>query len=88
MYCCIFLVCVNTSKSMIHTNPFFDPVDSPVEQGRCQPWQWYVKSVFIVHVGGTRDVTSRTDNIMKIHARITLKVEFIRGYIFIFLLYV
>ena len=53
-------------------------------------WQYavYVKSVFIVHVGGTRYVTSRTDNIMKIHARITLKVEFIRGYIFIFLLYV
>ena len=53
-------------------------------------WQYamYVKSIFIVHVGGTRYVTSRTDNIMKIHARITLKVEFIRGYIFIFLLYV
>ena len=48
----------------------------------------YVKSVFIVHVGGTRDVTSRTNNIMKIQARITLKVEFIRGYIFIFLFYV
>jgi hypothetical protein len=37
----------------------------------------YVKSVFIVHVGGTRCVTSRTDNIMKIRARITLTVEFI-----------
>jgi hypothetical protein len=48
----------------------------------------YVKSVFIVHVGGTRCVTSRTDNIMKIHSRITLKVEFIRGYIFICLFYV
>jgi len=47
-----------------------------------------VKSVFIVHVGGTRCVTSSTDNIMNIHARITLTVEFIRGYIFIFLLYV
>ena len=42
----------------------------------------------IVHVGGTRYVTSSTDNIMKIHARITLTVEFIRGYIFIFLFYV
>ena len=50
-------------------------------------WPWttvaavghgYVKSVFIVHVGGTRDVTSRTNNIMKIQARITLKVEVIR----------
>jgi hypothetical protein len=48
----------------------------------------YVKSVFIVHVGGTRCVTSSTDNNLKIHARITLTVEFIRGYIFIFLFYV
>ena len=48
----------------------------------------YVKSVFIVHVGGTRCVTSSTDNMMKIHARKTWTVEFIRGYIFIFLLYV
>jgi hypothetical protein len=47
-----------------------------------------VKSVFIVHVGGTRCVTSSTDNIMKIHVRITLTVEFIRGYILIFLFYV
>jgi len=48
----------------------------------------YVKSVFVIHVGGTRYVTSSTDNIMKIHAGITLTVEFIRGYIFIFLFYV
>ena len=47
-----------------------------------------VREVFIVHVGGTRYVTSFTDNIMNIHARITLTVEFIRGCIFIFLLYV
>ena len=45
----------------------------------------YVKSVFIVHVGGTRCVTSSTDNIIKIHARITLTVEFIRTRIFLFL---
>jgi len=44
-----------------------------------------VKSVFIIHVGGTRCVTSSTDNNLKKHARITLNVEFIRGYIFIFL---
>ena len=44
--------------------------------------------VFLIHVGGTRCVTSSTDNIMKIRARITLIVEFIRGYIFIFLFYV
>ena len=48
----------------------------------------YVKSVFVIHVGGTRCVTSSTDNIMKIHFRITLNVEFIRGYIFLFLFYV
>ena len=50
--------------------------------------QRYVKSVFIIHVGGTRGVTSRTGNIMKIHARITLTVEFIRTCIFLFLFYV
>ena len=43
----------------------------------------YVKSVFIIHVGGTRCVTSRTDNIMKIRARITLTVEVIRTCIFL-----
>jgi hypothetical protein len=43
-----------------------------------------VKLVFIIHVGGTRCVTSSTDNIMNIHARITLNVEFIRTCIFIF----
>ena len=44
----------------------------------------YVKSVFIIHVGGTRCVPSSTDNIMKIRARITWTVEFIRTCIFIF----
>jgi hypothetical protein len=44
----------------------------------------YVKSVFVIHVGGTRCITSSTDNIMKILARITLNVEFIRTCIFIF----
>ena len=44
----------------------------------------YVKLVFVVHVGGTRYVTSSTDNIMKRLARITLTVEFIRTCIFIF----
>ena len=43
-----------------------------------------VREVFVVHVGGTRCITSSTDNIMKIHARITLTVEFIRTCIFIF----
>ena len=44
---------------------------------------WYV--VFMIHVGGTRCVTSSTDNILKIQARITWNVECIRGYIFTFL---
>ena len=46
--------------------------------------------VFIVHVGcrSTRCVTSSTDQIVKILARITLSVEFIRTCIFIFLFYV
>ena len=48
----------------------------------------YVKSVFVVHVGGTRCVTSSTDHYMNIHARITLSVEFIRTCIFLFLFYV
>ena len=39
--------------------------------------------VIIVHVGGTRCVTSSTDNMMKIQARITLTVECIRGCIFL-----
>ena len=44
------------------------------------------KSVFImIHVGGTRCVTSSTDNMMKIQARITLTVECIRRCIFLFL---
>ena len=50
--------------------------------------QWYVKSVFIVHVGGTRCVTFSTANIMNIHVRITLTVECIRTRIFLVLFYV
>jgi hypothetical protein len=40
--------------------------------------------VFIIHVGGTRCVTSSIENIMKICARITLTVAFIRTCIFLF----
>jgi hypothetical protein len=43
-----------------------------------------VREVFMIHVGGTRCVTSSTDNIMKIQARITLTVEFIRAVFFYF----
>ena len=47
-----------------------------------------VCAIGLVHVGGTRCVTSSTGNIMKIRARITLTVEFIRTCIFLLLLYV
>jgi hypothetical protein len=52
------------------------------------PSEKRVREVFIIHVEGTRYVTSSTDQIMKIHARITWNVEFIRACIFIFLFYV
>jgi hypothetical protein len=48
----------------------------------------YVNLVFVVHVGGSRGVTSSTDHIMNIHAWITLNGEFIRTCLFVFLLYV
>jgi hypothetical protein len=48
----------------------------------------HVREVFMIHVGGTRCVPSSTGNIMNIQARITLKVEFIRTCIFLFLFYV
>jgi hypothetical protein len=47
-----------------------------------------VREVCMIHVGGTRCVTSRTANNMKIRARITLTVECIRTCIFLFLFYV
>ena len=51
-------------------------VDGPRQQ---------VREVFIVHVGGTRCVTSSTDNTMTRQACITWGVECIRACIFIFL---
>jgi hypothetical protein len=54
-------------------------VDGPRQQ---------VREVFIVHVGGTRCVTSSTGKNRKIRARITWTVEFIRTCIFIFVFYV
>jgi hypothetical protein len=47
-----------------------------------------VREVFIVHVGGTRCVTSSIDRIIQIHARITWGVVFIRAIFFIFFFYV
>ena len=49
----------------------------------------YVKSIFVVHVGCTRCVTSNTDHSlhvhMQIHAWITLTVECIRACMLMFL---
>jgi hypothetical protein len=56
--------------------------------GKVDKGSTLVREIGVIHVGGTRCVTSSTGNIMKIRARITLAVEFIRGYIFIFLFYV
>ena len=64
---------------------FFDFTDFQVlVAGLCHVSQIRVRAVFIVHVGGTRCVTSSTDRTMKITARITLTVECIRTCIFIF----
>ena len=57
------------------------------EMHRCRKAR-YVKSVLMIHVGGTRCVPSSTANMMNIQARITLNVEFIQTCIFLFLLYV
>ena len=48
----------------------------------------YVKSVFIVHVGGTRCVPWSIDRIIHRHAWITWGVELIRAIFFLFFLYV
>jgi hypothetical protein len=61
------------------------PAPAPAVQGTIA---WPVREVFVIHVGGTRSVTSSTDNIMKIHVRITLTVECIRTCLCLFLLYV
>ena len=72
-----------------------DPCDT---RQRRWGWWWWVgkiakrdlfrcrvrQSVLMIHVGGTRCVTSRTGNIVNIHARITWTVEVIRTCIFLF----
>ena len=75
---------------MINTNVFFDFTDFQVRHQLLfdRVFSVGVGYVFMLHVGGTRCVTSSTDNIMKIHVRITLTVEFIRAIFFIFLFYV
>jgi hypothetical protein len=44
----------------------------------------YVKSVFIMHVGGPRCVTSSTGKNMNIHVRIMLTVEFIHVFVYFY----
>ena len=50
---------------------FFSPLPSSTKRVETVSCSYYhsVREVFVVHVGGTRGVTSSTDNIMKIHAR-------------------
>ena len=78
---------------MINTHPFFDFSQEELtakQQNQLaeENWLQYVKSVFIVHVGGTRCVTRSIDHIIQIHARITWGVVVIRAILFIFFLYV
>ena len=81
--------------STIKTNVFFDCTDFQVPDGDYVPPMsnvlvleltgvGSVREVFMMHVGGTRGVTSSTDHIMNIQARITLTVDVIRTCIFIF----
>ena len=56
------------------------------EMHRCRKAR-YVKSVFMIHVGGTRCVPSSTANIMKRPACMTLTVEVIRTRIFLCFFY-
>ena len=51
---------------------------------KLRPFASQVREVFVIHVGGTRCITSSTDNILKILARITWTVECIRTCILIF----
>ena len=64
------------------------PGGNPTQEDKDDQQRQEVSEVYIIHVGGTRCVTSSTGNNMKIRARTTLNVEFIRTCIFIFLLYV
>ena len=56
------------------------PTETELYGGECH----VVREVLMIHVGGTRCVTSSIENIVKIRARITLTVAFIRGHIFKF----
>ena len=67
----------------------FRPQQTIVVQHATPP-QWHRRRcstyVFVIHVGGTRCVTSSTDNIVNIHARITLTVECIRVFVYVYLM--
>ena len=91
----MFILCLNTMTSMINTNVFFDFMifslcpkncskNGVCVAGQCVCYAGWVREVFVVHVGGTRCVTSSTGNNMNIHARITWTVEFIRTCIVLF----
>ena len=62
----------------------FEKGPRPNQPSRGKKFDQSVREVFIIHVGGTRCVTSSIENITKRHARITLTVEVIRTCIFLF----
>ena len=97
IYFFIFISCLNTITSRIKTNDFFDFTDfsgnetcSKASTARNHPgcWMapWHVREVFIIHVGGTRCVTSSADRNMNRQARITWTVECIRVFFDVYLM--
>ena len=74
-----------TIDSLLRNAGDASPLRQPHQVAAAAAAAVQVKYVFIVHVGGTRCVTSSTDHSMTIHVRITLTVEVIRTCIFVFL---
>jgi hypothetical protein len=86
-HCDPFFPCFNVRLTRYESQLLEAGARAATEKGslRSQLRRIKVREIYIiVHVGGTRCVTSSTDHYMKIHARITLSVEFIRTCIFLF----
>ena len=56
------------------------PTETELYGGECH----VVREVLMIHVGGTRCVTSSTVHSMNIHARITWTVEVIRNFFYVY----
>ena len=65
---------------------FFSPLPSSTKRVETVSCSYYhsVREVFVVHVGGTRGVTSSTDHIMNRQARITLTVACIPVFVYLY----